>query len=256
MIIAGVALVGGLILGSFLNVCAYRLPLHKNVIAGRSFCPHCKSTIRALDNIPLVSYILLGGRCRDCGEKIPLSYPVIELTTGLLALFLWIRFGELIPFLLYLVWGALLILAFVIDLRERIIPDAVTLGGIPIGLASAFLIDDFTVVQSILGIVIGGGSLFLIAWVYEKVSGVEGMGMGDVKLMAMIGAFLGWKLALLTIFLSSLVGAVFGIFLIIATRSTLKTAVPYGVFIAPAAFFCFVRGQALIDWYFRLIRFG
>jgi leader peptidase (prepilin peptidase)/N-methyltransferase len=253
---AGIAFVGGLLLGSFLNVCAYRLPLRKNLIKGRSFCPSCGSTIRATDNIPVLSYILLRGRCRDCGGRIPLSYPLIELTTGFLALFLWTRFGELIPFVFYLVWGSLLILAFVIDLKERIIPDPITLGGIPIGIASAFFIRDFTIVQSILGMLIGGGSLFLIGWIYEKASGVEGMGMGDVKLMAMIGAFVGWKLALLTIFLSSLVGAIFGLILILATRSSLKAAIPYGVFIAPAAFFSFIYGQTLLNWYFRLIRFG
>jgi leader peptidase (prepilin peptidase)/N-methyltransferase len=248
--------VGGLILGSFLNVCAYRLPLRTSVVRGRSICPQCNSTIKARDNIPIVSYIILRGHCRDCRARIPFSYPLVELATGLLALFLWIRIGELIPFLFYLVWGSLLILAFIIDLRERIIPDPITLGGIPIGIASTFFIDDFTVIHSILGILIGGGSLFLIGWIYEKISGIEGMGMGDVKLMAMIGAFLGWKLALLTIFLSSLAGAVFGIILIVSTRSSLKTAVPYGVFIAPAAFFSFVYGQTLLNWYFRLIRIG
>ncbi len=244
----------GLCIGSFLNVCIYRLPLSKSIHKpSRSVCPDCGSIIRLYDNIPVLSYILLKRRCRHCGFIIPFRYPLVEISSGLFALLILKQFGLSIDSFVYFVFIAVLIVVTFIDLDHRIIPDVITLPGIPIFFGLAFLLPESNWVNSVLGILVGGGSLLIVAWVYALLTGKEGMGGGDIKLLAMAGALVGWKGALFTIFVSSAAGALIGIILMLRTRKGLKLAVPFGPFIALGAVVYIFFGPALINWYFNLL---
>ena len=226
----------GLCIGSFLNVCIYRLPLSKSIAEpSRSVCPDCGGIIRFYDNIPVVSYLLLKRRCRHCGFIIPFRYPLVEILTGLFALFILKQFGLSIEFFVYFVFIAALIVVAFIDLDHRIIPDVITLPGIPIFFCLSFLLPEGNWVNSVLGILAGGGSLLTVAWAYALLTGKEGMGGGDIKLLAMAGALVGWQGVLFTIFVSSASGAFIGIILMLRTRKGLKLAVPFGPFISLGA---------------------
>jgi len=247
----------GLAIGSFLNVIRYRLPRGLDIVAGRSACPGCGRPIAWYDNVPIVSFVALGRKCRRCGWKIPWIYPAIEGATGLTFLLIWLNASpnEIGP---YFVFGALAIACAGIDFERRIIPNALTLPGVVLGAIFSFtLLKQPTFAGSllrlVLGVVIGGGSLWLVAVLYKLVRKIEGMGFGDVKFMAMVGAFLGWGEALLTIFIGSVVGAVVGIFAMRRSGKGLKTDLPFGVFLAPAAIAVMIWGSRFIRWYAGLM---
>ena len=244
----------GLCIGSFLNVCIYRLPISKSIASpSRSICPGCGSMIRFYDNIPVVSYLFLNRKCRHCGCIIPFRYPMVEILSGLFAIFILNKFGLSIDFFVYFIFISSLIVVTFIDLDHRIIPDAITLPGIPIFFALSFLLPEPDWINSALGIIAGGGSLLAIAWTYNLLTGKEGMGGGDIKLLAMIGALAGWKGVLFTIFVSSAVGTIIGIILMIVTRKGMKLAVPFGPFLSLGAVIYIFFGTDLINWYFNFL---
>jgi leader peptidase (prepilin peptidase) / N-methyltransferase len=249
-----VAFVFGLVIGSFLNVCIHRLPLSQSIVHPRSACPGCAHPIRAYDNIPVVSYLILRGRCRDCGMRIPWRYPLVELLSGAFAALAVAKFGAGgQAVLMYLLVAGLLVVTF-IDIDHRIIPDVISLSGIPIGLAASFGLSDVSPLQSLIGILAGGGSLFLVAWGYQLATGREGMGGGDIKLLAMIGAFFGWPGVLFTIFTASLTGTRAGMAVILRQRGNMRLAVPFGPFLAIGAIGYAFIGPETLAWYLRWMR--
>jgi len=244
-----ISIILGAMVGSFLNVCIYRLPKEESIIWPRSHCPTCKKMIRFYDNIPLISYLLLRGRCRYCKGPISLQYPLVEGITALSSLFLIIKFGPSLSYLFYFAFVAALIAITVIDLYHQIIPDGISLPGIGVGLLASLVIPQITFFNSLMGILLGGGSLFLVATLYEWIFKREGMGGGDVKLLAMIGAFLGWKAVILTILLSSLIGSTTGILIMILKGKDFKYAIPFGPFLSMGAVIALFYGENLIRWY-------
>lgn len=248
----GMVVVFGLCIGSFLNVCIYRIPVRKSIVSPGSSCPACGTAIRFYDNIPLLSYLILGGKCRHCRTYISFRYPLIELITGAFSLGLYLKFGLSAEALIYFVFICVLIVIAFIDIDHRIIPDRITLPGIFIFFIAAFAIPSLSWTDSLLGIVIGGGSLFLVAVVYHLVTHKEGMGGGDIKLLAMIGALVGWKGVFFTIFVSSAVGTLAGLLIMAATRQNLKLAVPFGPFLSIGAAAYIFFGPQLVAWYFQL----
>ncbi|MCC6346855.1 MAG: prepilin peptidase [Nitrospirales bacterium] len=251
----------GLIVGSFLNVCIYRLPRDMSIVAPPSACPRCRTPIRPWENIPLASYLFLRGRCRTCGERISPRYPLVELGNGLLYWAVLAAFGTgwYLPLLFVLV-SSLVVITF-IDLDFQIIPDRITLPGIAIGLlgASFILPDPFGrtspgppdpalivgFMNSLIGLLAGGGLFYFIA-----VASRGGMGGGDIKMMAMVGAFMGWKSILLTTFVGSLTGSVVGIFLMLFRGKDRKTKIPFGPFLAFGSLVSLFFGGMIIQWYF------
>lgn len=244
----------GLCIGSFLNVCIYRLPASQSIVRPRSKCPECNSSIAFYDNIPVLSFLWLKGRCRHCGLKIGLRYPTVELLTGIFALTTFFKFGLNVEALIYFAFIACLLVVTFIDLDHRIIPDVITLPGIPICFAASFALPAITYKAALLGILAGGGSLFLVAWVYSLITKKEGMGGGDIKLLAMMGALLGWKGVVFTIFISSLVGTLSGLAVMLHSRKGMKLAVPFGPFLAIGGITYIFFGPRLIHWYFNLLR--
>jgi leader peptidase (prepilin peptidase)/N-methyltransferase len=252
-----IPLMFGLCIGSFLNVCIYRLPAGKSIVRPGSMCPVCNRAIAPYDNIPVISYLLLWGRCRHCKTSISIRYPLVELITGLLALGAFMRFGLTTAALIFFIFSATLIVVTFIDIDHRIIPDLITLPGIPVFFVASFLLPHSNLmdplIRSVLGILAGGGSLFLVAWSYERLTGKEGMGMGDVKLLAMIGALLGWRGVLFTIFAGSSAGCIVGLVLMIKNRGGMKMAVPFGPFLSLGALLYVFWGPRLINWYLNLL---
>ena len=242
----------GLIVGSFLNVCIYRLPRGLSVVRPPSACPGCATRIRWYDNVPVFSFLLLRGRCRACGRSISLQYPLVELATGLL--FLAASRDPLAPAVLLGTWSwiSFLIIVTVVDLHHRIIPDALTLPGTLLALGVRALRTN-SLSEGLLGLAVGGGILFLVGWLYRRATGIEGMGEGDVKLMAMVGAFLGWRGALVVIFLGSVAGAAVGITLMFRRRAGRRTALPFGTFLAPTALAVLLAGSWLWNRYWELV---
>lgn len=242
----------GLIIGSFLNVCIYRIPRGFSIVRPPSSCPSCKSPVRIYDNIPVISYILLRGRCRSCSSAIPLRYPVVELLNAVLYVSIIWRFGSGWHTPVYFVFCSAMVVITFIDLEFQIIPDAITLSGIPLGLiaGSLILIDPFFRASmlgfnnSFTGLVSGGGLFYLIA-----VLSRGGMGGGDIKMMAMTGAFLGWKAVLLTTFSASLIGSIAGIILIVFKGKGRKTKIPFGPFLAAGALITLFFGQEILRFY-------
>jgi leader peptidase (prepilin peptidase) / N-methyltransferase len=237
----------GLVVGSFLNVCIHRLPLRESVMWPASRCPHCRAYLRTYDNIPVVSYAILKGRCRSCGHPISIQYPIVELLTGILFLAAFLMFQ---PPVLYqrVLFACAMIVLFVIDLEHRILPDLITLPGIVLGFVFSFFMPPGWL-SSLLGIALGGGSLWLMGEIYFRLRHEEGMGFGDVKMLAMIGAFLGWKLMLLTLVLSSFIGSFVGIGMIVLKRGDMKYALPFGTFLAVGALVAAAVGDPIVDWY-------
>ena len=225
----------GAALGSFLNVLIYRLPEETSIIFPASRCPHCRKAIRFYDNIPVISYILLKGRCRECHEKISFRYPLVELITAVISLLLFWKFGLAFQYLFSFIFVCALMVITFIDLDHQIIPDVITLPGIPIFFLAAVFAMNLRFLDAFLGFLIGGGCLYGIAFVYELVTKREGMGGGDIKLLAMIGAFLGWQSLLFVLLVSSLLGAVVGISVMMVKGQDMKYAVPFGPFLSFAA---------------------
>jgi len=256
----------GLVVGSFLNVCIYRLPLQKSIVKPRSYCPNCNKTIPWYDNIPLLSYIILKGRCRFCKNKIPFQYFLVELLTGLIFVVLFKRYGLGFDLFFYLIFVCGLIIASFVDINHRIIPDEVSLGGVVMGfvfnvIKSIFLHSFIPVKGSFLGILVGGGIIYFSGaafdFVYFKLlkkppidGETESMGGGDIKFLAMIGAFLGWDSALLTFFIAPFIGLFFGLINLYLTK---RHTIPYGPFLALAAFSIFFWKQPILNFlFFRL----
>ena len=260
----------GLAIGSFLNVCIHRLPRGESVVSPRSRCPACNHPIAAYDNIPLVSYLLLQGKCRNCRVRISPLYFFVELTTGFLFVFLYLVFGLTALFAKNLVLGALLVVLVVTDWQERLLPDRITFPGMAFGLffsqmvpvgdgAALFLARLFHVEQvplmhgslldSVLGAALGGGSLYLLGKMYFRLRHQEGIGLGDVKMMVMVGFFLGPRLAMLTILLGSVTGAMLGLLFIVVFRKGLAYELPFGAFLGAAALVSAVWGKSILYWY-------
>jgi leader peptidase (prepilin peptidase)/N-methyltransferase len=238
----------GLCIGSFLNVVIYRLPLGQSLATPPSRCRTCGYSLRWFDNIPVLSWVLLRGRCRQCGPRVSWQYPVVELVTGaLFVLVVWLTpVGPLMASRLVLV--CILIALFGIDLEHQILPNSITLPAIAIGVLLS-LIAPPGWKDALIGVVLGGGILYAIAWGYYLWRREEGMGMGDVKMLAMIGAFLGWKAVLVTLVLSSFAGAFIGLGLMAVQRGTMKYALPFGTFLAIGAVVAMFVGEPLIAWY-------
>jgi leader peptidase (prepilin peptidase)/N-methyltransferase len=224
----------GAAIGSFLNVCIFRMPAETSIIKPGSRCPHCLKPLHFYDNIPLISFIILRGKCRDCGGKISWRYPLVELLTAVLAVILFLKFGLTLNFFVFFIFVSVLIVITFIDLDHQIIPDVLTLPGIPLFFLAAVFLVRIPWREALLGLLIGGGVLLAIALVYELIAKREGMGGGDIKLLAMIGGFLGWKSLLFILLFSSLFGAIVGFTLIIIKKQDMKYAVPFGPFLAAA----------------------
>jgi leader peptidase (prepilin peptidase)/N-methyltransferase len=242
------AAVVGVCVGSFLNVCIYRLPRGQSLASPPSRCPHCERPLRWYHNIPIVSWVALRGRCAHCQAPISIQYPVIELVTALVwLLIVWMTpVGWLLASRLVL--ATALIVLFMIDLEHQLLPNVITLPGIVVGLA-------FSVVAppgpaaALLGALLGGGVLYAIAAAYYLLRKEEGMGMGDVKMLAMVGAFLGWRAVLLTLVLSSFAGAVIGVVMMGLQKGSMRYALPFGTFLAVGALLAMLFGEQFIAWY-------
>jgi len=252
------AFIFGTLVGSFLNVCIGRIPNGESVVTPPSRCPKCKTPIAFYDNIPLISYLILRGQCRSCSERISPRYFLVELLMGLLSGALYYRFGFGFVFFVSFVFAAALIVISFIDLDVRIVPDVVSLPGIILGLAFSvvgyfFFRDGLTIIpsplSSLIGMVAGGGFLLATAWIYEKITGVDGMGGGDIKLLAMIGAFLGWPAIPVTLFIASLLGSVVGITCMVLTGAGRRLALPFAPFLCSGALIFLFYGEQIIDFY-------
>lgn len=246
-----VAAAYGLVLGSFLNVLVYRVPRQMSILRPRSHCPACGASIRWFDNIPVLSWLLLRGRCRRCKAAISVRYPLAELGTALLLAGIAARFGVSVEGAAALVLGALLMALALIDLEHYLLPDVLTLPGVVAGLLFSLAGGLVPLRDALIGAALGAALPYAVIVLYRLVRGVEGMGLGDVKLLAMIGAFLGWQGALLTLCLGACAGAVVGIGLLAAGRGKADTELPFGTFLAAAALVVlFARAPllALFGW--------
>jgi leader peptidase (prepilin peptidase) / N-methyltransferase len=243
----------GLVIGSFLNVCIYRLPRGQSVVWPASRCPSCHLALVWYENIPVLSYLALRGACRTCHARISPVYPAVELLTAVVFVATLSQVGVGLLLAVRLVFAcAMIVLAF-IDLRHRILPNVITVPGMVAGLVASAVVPPGWL-ASLIGILAGGGILLLIAGIYERVRHQEGLGMGDVKMLALIGAFLGWKLMLLTLVLSSLLGSVVGLLLILTAKGDMKHALPFGTFLAAGALVASLTGDAIITWYLDIFQ--
>jgi leader peptidase (prepilin peptidase)/N-methyltransferase len=270
MIDVVLALVLGLVLGSFLNVCIARIPEGRSVVTPRSRCPRCQHAIAPYDNVPILSYLALGGACRHCRQPISVRYPLVEAVTALVSVLLVLRYGAGPAWGVYLAFSAGVIVLVLIDLDHRILPDVITLNGIWIGLgASLFLAEPsafagrlyrlvgadvsspvlLALGGSLAGVVVGGGLLWVVREAFFRWRGVEGMGFGDVKMMAMVGAFLGVPLTLLTILLGSVVGSVIGIAVIRLFGKSRNYELPFGTFLGAGAIVAVLYGHEIVRFY-------
>jgi leader peptidase (prepilin peptidase) / N-methyltransferase len=243
----------GAIIGSFLNVCIYRLPREKSIITPGSSCPHCGKSISFYHNVPLVSYLILKGKCRHCGGQISPRYFAVELLTALLFVALFRVLGLTFDLAVFLMFVSGLIAISFIDLEFRIIPDTLSLGGVLLGIALAFFRPTFDYKDALLGVLAGGGVLWAIAFVYELVRKQEGMGGGDIKLLAMIGAFCGIKGVLFSLISGSLLGSMVGIPLMLVKRADAKYALPFGPFLSFGALLYVLTGDRIIYAFISLI---
>jgi leader peptidase (prepilin peptidase)/N-methyltransferase len=246
-----VAAAFGAIVGSFLNVCIYRLPRGSSVVWPASACPSCGRNLSWFENIPVVSYAALAGRCRTCRTPISMRYPIVESLTAVMFGLGWWYYGPSPLLASRLIFGCMLIVLFAIDLEHHLLPNVITLPGIAIGLLLS-LVTEPGWFASVLGIVLGGGALYLVAEVYYRLRHEEGLGMGDVKMLAMIGAFVGWKLTIMTLFFASVSGTIIGLLLIVTRRGGMKYALPFGTFLALGAAVSATAGPLLLDWYLGL----
>ena len=241
----------GAIIGSFLNVCIYRLPRGRSVVWPSSACPHCNRLLPWFENVPVVSYVVLRGRCRACAASISARYPIVEALTAVMFALGWWYCGPGPLLASRLLFGCGLIVLFAIDLEHHLLPNAITLPGIVLGFAFSFITEPGWF-ASLAGILLGGGLLYLVAEAYYRIRHEEGLGMGDVKMLAMIGAFVGWKLTLVTLMMASLSGSAIGLTLIVVRRGSLKYALPFGTFLALGAAVAATAGTSLLDWYLGL----
>jgi leader peptidase (prepilin peptidase)/N-methyltransferase len=242
----------GLALGSFLNVCIYRIPHKKSILHPGSSCPKCGTKIRFYDNIPVLSYIILRGRCRSCEAAISLQYPLVELFTAGLLVIAYLRFGLTWDFAARGILILAMILTFFIDLKHRIIPDVLTLPGVILGFLLSFLVDSPSVLNSALGAIVGGAIFYLAAVLGEILFKKESMGGGDIKLAMLLGAFLGWKSVILVFFISALFGALIGGVALFFSRQVKDSrTIPFGPFLALGAIIAVFLGDSIITAYLR-----
>ena len=265
----------GLIIGSFLNVCIVRIPEGKSIVLPSSACPKCGAKIRPYDNIPVLSWLFLRGKCRDCKTQISAMYPLVELLTGILFWGCYRAFGSTVETLKWAVFSAIVIVLVFTDLRERILPDVVNYTGFGLGLAVSLgahpsdgtagwlarhtlpfslPVPVISLLDALFGAAIGAGLLWAVAEVYFRLRGREGMGMGDVKMMLMVGTFLGIKRTLLTIFAGSLLGSVLGLAFILARRKGSSYELPFGTFLGMAALLVAFFGTPVLNWYQSLMK--
>jgi leader peptidase (prepilin peptidase) / N-methyltransferase len=267
----------GLIIGSFLNVCIYRIPLGKSIVFPGSGCPKCKTPIRPYDNIPVLSYLFLRGKCRACGNPISPQYPLVELLAGFAFYFCALQWQFQPPTFVNSLFLSILIILIFTDYHHQILPDKLTIPGAIAGLllspfqtpevftdvfslkaAEWFGINNFSpgfpLIASLLSAIIGGGILFLVAIAYEKLRKRQGMGMGDIKMMSMVGAFLGWRLALLSIFAGSLIGTILAVFLIVFRNMNLQSKLAFGVFLGIGSAFSLFYGLPFLRWYLNIFQ--
>ena len=258
MMVYGAVLWGilGALTGSFLNVCIYRLPRKESIVFPGSHCPACQHPIRFYDNIPVLSYLILKGKCRFCKQAISPRYPLVEILNTAFYLLLYYRFGWSWDTVIYSLFASSLLIISFIDLDHRIIPDEISLPGIIAGIAASFLLKGVSPLSSLSGVFLGGGILFLVAFGYEKLAHKEGMGGGDIKLIAMIGAFIGWQGIPFVVLVSSLIGAIIGISLMVIEKKDTKFAIPFGPFLSLGAMIYLFIGPELIVWYLSLGRGG
>jgi leader peptidase (prepilin peptidase)/N-methyltransferase len=244
----------GLCWGSFLNVCIHRMPLYLSVVKPRSRCPGCETPIAPRDNIPIVSWLLLRGACRHCGARISFRYPAIELLTGLFTLILAWLHGPTVAFLSgFLFCTAMLVLIFT-DLDHQILPNLVTIPGTAVGFLISLLPGGLGWLDSLIGLALGWTAIVAVSWAYLKLRGVEGMGMGDAKMMALVGAFLGWAPVLLVLVLGSFLGSLAGGVMVARGKGDLQAKLPFGTFLGIAGLIALFFGETIIGWYLGLTR--
>ena len=243
----------GLVVGSFLNVCIYRLPRGQSVNWPGSRCTTCDRSLAWYENIPVVSWVVLRGRCRTCGERISVMYPIVEAITAALFIAGYVIYGWTPLLAVRLAFTCAMIVLFVIDLQHYLLPNVITVPGIVIGFALSLVLPPGWK-ASLIGLVAGGGLLFAIAEAWYRFRGIEGLGMGDVKMLAMIGAFLGWKLMLVTLVLSSFAGSLIGVGAIALGRGGMKSMLPFGTFLAVGALTAAVAGDVILNWYLGFYR--
>lgn len=261
----------GAAIGSFLNVVIHRVPREESIVLPASHCPHCGAQIKFYDNIPLISYALLGGRCRACRHPISPRYPAVEALTALLYAIVFLHDGLTLALPFDLIFATSVLALIFIDAEHMILPDAITLKGIVFAFAARALVPNLdglnslaagsgilhnlpvwaiSLVGALLGAMVGGGSLWLTGWLWERVRGVEAMGLGDVKMMLMVGAYMGWRLTILTIFVAVFAGSITGIFLMLARGDrNLQMRLPFGIFLGAGAIFSLIFGAPVIAWY-------
>ncbi|HSM14962.1 MAG TPA: prepilin peptidase [Thermoanaerobaculia bacterium] len=244
----------GLIVGSYLNVLAHRLPRGISTVTPRSRCPACGAAIRARDNLPVVSWLLLRGRCRDCGAPIPARYPLVEAVTGLAFAGAVARFGFGLEALVAAVLCALLVALAAIDVEHLLLPDRLTLPGIALGLGAQLVVSGGSLARGLAGALVGAGILLVLAGAWQLLRGVEGMGLGDVKMLAMIGAFLGLGGVMVTLVLGTLLGSVAGLALVARGRGTMQLQLPFGFFLAIGGLVAVFAGGPIVSAYLGLLR--
>lgn len=248
-----IAFIIGAVTGSFANVCIYRIPRRESIITPPSHCPHCGGMIRWYDNIPIFSYFILRGRCRECSGSISRRYPSMELLTALLFLgFWWHTGGVVLEFIIDVVLVTALLIAVAIDLEHRLLPDRITVPLLGFGFIASLIPGGLSPLESLIGTVVGGGSMYAIAVVGDAVYKRETMGGGDIKLAAAVGAFMGWRMLLVALFMAFVLGAVGGL-IYLALGGKDKT-IPFGPFMAAGALLALVIGQFLLSWYTEFFR--
>ena len=250
MVVASFVL--GAATGSFLNVCIYRMPLEQSIITPGSRCMGCGTPVRWFDNIPIISWLLLRGRCRSCAAPFSIRYPLVELITAILSLLLFLKFGPTFQYLVMFLFCAALVVITFIDFDHQIIPDEISLPGIGIGFLFSFFLPQPTWISSLSGIIAGWGLLALVFYGYLWLTGREGMGGGDAKLLAMMGAFLGLQAIPFIIFSSSLVGSVAGLSIMAVQGKDRHLAIPFGPYLVLGAILYIFWGPSLIHWYLQL----
>lgn len=239
----------GLLIGSFLNVCIHRLPRHESIVHPRSRCPGCGTLIRWYDNVPVLSYVFLRGRCRGCGTRISWIYPAVETANAAAYVALAVRYGTGFTFVLLAAFASSLIALIVIDARHQILPDLITLPLLALGLASSPWSPEVSLTQALAGAALGAAAPAALLLLWKWSFGIDGMGWGDVKMLAMVGSFLGPARALLTLLSGACLGAVVGVSLMLVRRGTLRTPLPFGVFLGIAAAAALWWGNDVVGWY-------
>ena len=244
----------GLSFGSFANVCIHRLPRNESVMSPRSRCTTCNTQIAVRDNIPLFSYLLLKGKCRQCAAAIPIRYPVVEAVTALLVLSGFIKFGVSWKFAIFCVVGPALVIITAIDIKHKRIPDIIILPGIVFGLAAGSYLVGLK--DSSIGLLVGGGTFLLTSEVYYRVRGRVGMGGGDIKFIAAVGALLGWQQVVLVIFLSALAGSLVGLVGLATKKINVMSQIPFGPFLAGGTLVAYFSGESIVYLYVMTVTGG